>query len=204
MDYKDLLPAAAINSYLERHRSLYSAAFPPSPEEFFALSRVYAENVPFLTHKVFYELVNCFLDSKNYLKGDPHLTAVLLNAVTPFARNATFTSHTAFPDDIHTPSPFTPSSLVQGLIARFAFLNKTSDLAYTRIFSEMCSRPEKVFLLVQILVISAANQADVTAIHTICLYLVQTQAAPVLQLMTQSLKFGSWFNLNGMCQSPHN
>jgi hypothetical protein len=204
MDCKDLLPAAAINSYLEHHRGFYSAAFPPTPEELFALSLVYAENMPFLTHRVFYELTKCFLDGSNLLKGDPHLITTLLNAVAPFARNANFSSHTAFPDDFHTPSSFTPYSLVQSLIARFALLNKTSHLAYARIFSEMCSKPENVFPLVQILVISSANQADVTAIQTICLYLVQTQAAPVLQLLTQPLTFGSWFNSNVMRQSPHN
>jgi hypothetical protein len=81
MDCKDLLPAAAINSYLEPHRSVYSVAFPPSAEELFALSRVYAEDIPFLPHKAFHELVDYFLDSKNFLKGDSRLTAVLLNAV---------------------------------------------------------------------------------------------------------------------------
>jgi hypothetical protein len=76
--------------------------------------------MPFLTPKIFDELVNCFLDSKNFLKSDPHLTVVLLNAFAPFVRNATFTSQTAFPDDFHTPSTFTLYSLVQALIARFA------------------------------------------------------------------------------------
>jgi hypothetical protein len=200
----NVVPSARVNDYLKTHRnSLCALAFPPSPEELFELSTVFAKHMPFLTHRVFFEFLELFLNTDNFLQQNANLITALLNAVAPFARNTTFVGPIALPNDFDTPSSFTPFTLIRNLISRFSLLGKTSQLAWSRIFAEICHIEVNVVPLVQILVISGAEQANVDAVQTVCLYLVQSQAASVLQLLTQPLVFGSWFNTNVVEQSPH-
>jgi hypothetical protein len=58
-------------------------------------------------------------------------------------------------------------------------------------FAETWRVRANIVPLAQILVISGPEQ-----VQTACLYLAQSHAAPVLQLLTQPLGFASWFNAN--------
>jgi hypothetical protein len=200
---RDLAPSAAINDYLRAHRAeLCALAFPASPAQLFELSAVYASHIPALTHGVLNDLISFYLQSNIFVHGDPQVITSLLNAVAPFVRNIRILSDPSLPSDFGTPSPMTGFSFITNFFSAFPLLNKSNHSAYSRVFAELCAEATNVLPLCEILVFSGTQPRNVPAIQTALLFLVQSQPGIVLQLLTQPLTCGAWYNQRVCAQRP--
>ncbi|KAH0794836.1 hypothetical protein GPJ56_001229 [Histomonas meleagridis] len=194
-DPSDIKPSSIINTYIAKHKvDLSGLGFPPSPTQLFEFSNIIAQNMPFISHSIFTEILN-FLTLKDEKDSiDPQTIDTLLNVIAPFARLIDLNSPIALPNNYNQQSTFTPFSIITSLISKFQNINKSNYQNYTRIFIEICNNQENVKPLLQILVMIAAGGVNIPAIQTICLALVQTQTSSVLTILTQPLTFASWFN----------
>lgn len=190
---ENIKPSSIINDYMAEHKiELSGLAFPPSQSQLFDFANLLAQNMPFLSHSVFQETFLFYLAKKGAI--DSQIITNLFNVVAPFARLIDLNSkNSALPDNYFQPSTYTPFTIITNLISKFQVISKSNHQTYTRIFSEICYNRDNIDPLLQIFVM-IAHESSKIAVQTVCLTLVQSQTASVLQILTQPFTFGSWFN----------